>query len=92
MKHFLIITNTYKDVGLKLTNELSAYIEKNGGTSCQFCSTGETLEGAAPLVQDIPPETDCVLVLGGDGTLIRAAVKLVDRNIPCLDWWIASCH
>ena len=84
MKHFLIITNTYKDVGLKLTNELSAYIEKNGGTSCQFCSTGETLEGAAPLVQDIPPETDCVLVLGGDGTLIRAVSRLVDSKLPLI--------
>ena len=32
----------------------------------------------------IPPDVDCVLVLGGDGTLLQASRDLVERNIPLL--------
>ena len=73
MKHFLIITNAFKDKNLKLTNEIKGYIEKKGG-SCQcFTSTGDDAKHAAPEADAIAQETECVLVLGGDGTLIRAA-------------------
>ena len=48
MKHFLIITNAFKDKNLKLTNEIKGYIEKKGG-SCQcFTSTGDDAKHAAP--------------------------------------------
>ena len=78
MKHFLIITNAFKDKNLKLTNEIKGYIEKKGG-SCQcFTSTGDDAKHAAPEADAIAQETECVLVLGGDGTLIRAASKLVE--------------
>ena len=30
----------------------------------------------------IPPEVDCIIVLGGDGTLLQAARDVVDRQIP----------
>ena len=79
MKHFLIITNAFKDKNLKLTNEIKGYIEKKGG-SCQcFTSTGDDAKHAAPEADAVAPETECVLVLGGDGTLIRAASKLVEQ-------------
>lgn len=84
MKHFLIITNTYKDAGGKLTGALSEYILKKGGTCQCFFSTGETLEEAAPEAAEIPAETDGVIVLGGDGTLIRAAARLVDSRLPLI--------
>ena len=32
----------------------------------------------------IPEETECVLVLGGDGTLIQAAIDLVHSKLPIL--------
>lgn len=84
MKHFLIITNTYKDTELRLTKALMDYIESRGGTCRSFLSTGETAEHAAPKAEEIPAETDCVLVLGGDGTLIRAAARLVDSRLPLI--------
>ena len=34
--------------------------------------------------KEIPTETEAVLVIGGDGTLIRAARNLVKKNIPLL--------
>ena len=84
MKHFLIITNAYKDAELKLTNALAAYIETKGGSSQCFVSNGEDVQTAAPMPEEIAPQTDCVLVLGGDGTLIRAATRLVDSGIPMI--------
>lgn len=84
MKHFLIITNKHKDTDRKLTKELSAYIEEKGGSCYCFFSSGDEVSAAAPEPSEIPPETECVLVLGGDGTLIRAASMLVDSRIPLI--------
>ena len=84
MRHFLIITNTYKDEGGKLTESLCAYIRGKGGACDSFFSTGESLSAAAPHIGDIAPDTDCVIVLGGDGTLIRAASRLVDSRLPLI--------
>ena len=86
MKHFLIITNAFKDKNLKLTNEIKGYIEKKGG-SCQcFTSTGDDAKHAAPEADAIAQETECVLVLGGDGTLIRAASKLLEHSDIFANW------
>lgn len=84
MKHFLMITNTHKDEGARLTDALAAYIREKGGTCRCFFSSGESLMEAAPDPEEISKETDCVLVLGGDGTLIRAAAKLVGSKIPLI--------
>lgn len=84
MKHFLIIANTYKDVDGKLSREIASYIEQKGGTCHCFFSTGESEKEAAPKASEIPADTDCALVLGGDGTLIRAAAKLVDSRLPLI--------
>lgn len=84
MKHFLIITNEFKDKGLVFTEKIQRYIEARGG-SCQcYSSTGDDARHAAPDSADIAEGTECVLVLGGDGTLIRAAAKLVDENLPLI--------
>lgn len=34
--------------------------------------------------KDVPVDTDCVITLGGDGTLIRAARRLAGRRIPII--------
>ena len=84
MRHFLIITNTYKDENGRLTGELAAYIRKKGGECDCFYSDGERKSEAAPALDKMDPATDCVMVLGGDGTLIRAASRLVDSRIPLI--------
>ena len=84
MNHFLIITNEFKDKGLVFTEMIRRYIEARGG-SCQcYSSTGDDARHAAPDSADIAEGTECVLVLGGDGTLIRAAAKLVDEKLPLI--------
>lgn len=84
MKNFLLITNFHKDTGLKLTKEVENYIQTKGGNCACFTSNGEEAGDAAPKETELPPETECVMVLGGDGTLIRAASKLVKSRLPLI--------
>lgn len=84
MKNFLIITNVYKDKDLRLTKEIAEYIQKKGGRCTCFTSIGEEAGDAAPKPEEIAAETECVLVLGGDGTLIRAASGLVCSGLPLI--------
>ena len=74
MKNFLIITNYYKDAEARLTNRIKEYIENKGGFCSVFFSNGETPGEAAPHKENIPADTQGVLVLGGDGTLDRKSV------------------
>lgn len=84
MKHFLVIANSYKDDDLRLTRQIKNYIEEKGGSCACYESAGEEIHTAAPKDEDIPKETECVLVLGGDGTLIRAATRLVGKDFPII--------
>ena len=83
MKHFYIVTNRLKDQDLGVTRDVVNYLEQNGCT----CRTSER-EVAEELCtghaspEDVPPETECILVLGGDGSMIRAAGDLRERQIP----------
>ena len=82
MKHFFIIVNAQKDSELIFTNQIIDYIRRKGGTCDYFASFEE--EKAEAVEKEIPTETEAVLVIGGDGTLIRAARNLVKKNIPLL--------
>lgn len=75
MKRFYIITNPIKDRELKVTHAIAEYLRSRG---C-ICQTGGEEER-----REIPADTECVLVLGGDGTLLRAAREVVDLEIPLL--------
>jgi len=84
MKHFFIITNQQKDKDLTLTKQMQLFIEEHNGTCAYYATEGKKGIDAAPELDAIPEETECIFVLGGDGTLIRAAVKLVAKNIPLI--------
>ncbi len=73
MKQFYVITNKTKDKTLKITQQIKEYIEVRGGI-CHLATPEESL----------PSGIDCIVVLGGDGTLIRAARELRGKNIPLL--------
>lgn len=80
MERFYIITNNLKDPDYKITQEMKAYIVDHG-KSCLLCAKDE--EGH--IVQDkVPDGIECAIVLGGDGTLIRAARELKNHSIPLL--------
>lgn len=77
MKQFYIITNLMKDRQLTVTHEISGYLEQHGCT----CYIKEEMPRGE---HEIPPGVECVLVLGGDGTLLRAAREVVELEIPLL--------
>ena len=84
MKHFYLITNALKDNGFKRTEAISAYIQKKGG-ECRFLRMdGNEKNYHDALMQDLPDHTECILVIGGDGTLIKAARETSGRKIPLI--------
>ncbi|NLL76788.1 MAG: NAD(+)/NADH kinase [Clostridiales bacterium] len=71
MEHFYIIANNHKDSNFEKTNYIKKYLEAHN----KKCSIG---------MEIIPEDADCVLVLGGDGTLLQAARDMIDRDTPLL--------
>lgn len=63
MKHFCIYTNKHKDKELAMTKRVRSFLEEKGMT-CTVAMAGE---------ECIPKDADCILVLGGDGTMLQAA-------------------
>ena len=84
MKHFILITNACKDKDLKLSKQIMDYIVAKGGTAACFVSNAGASEIPDFAIEDIPQNTECMLVLGGDGTLIRAATKVESLQIPLI--------
>ena len=85
MDKFYIITNSDKDKEFQITNEIVSYLKKNG-KKCQVQQAERKLERAYHYTNPelIPEGTQCILVLGGDGTLLQAARDVVYRKIPML--------
>lgn len=88
MKKFFIVTNRTKDPDMETTNYICQFIKERGGEATVmaqedvFKSTVEESCEYNPL--HIPENTDCVLVLGGDGTLLQTARNTRQLSIPLL--------
>lgn len=70
MKHFCIYTNSHKDKDLTVTGFIRAYFEERG-IACSV-AVGQDAR--------IPEDADCVLALGGDGTMLQAARAVGGRH------------
>lgn len=79
MKRFHIITNKQKDADLAVTRALTAYLEEKEA-ECTVQSVERKL-GWNYDTKKVPVDTECILVLGGDGTLIQAAGAFKDTGI-----------
>lgn len=83
MKQFYIIVNEEKENAERVRMAIERYLAAHGGRS--ETSQGKYRKGDRfTAVSDVPEGTDCVITLGGDGTLIRAARDLAGREIPLL--------
>lgn len=83
MKQFFIITNQIKDPQLETTEWITAYLQERG-IGCQV-HVQEDCQGLYYTdSRNIPADTDCILVLGGDGTLLEAARDTAHLNIPLI--------
>lgn len=86
MKHFYVVMNPDKAGARETAQEIKDYLTKNGAV-CTIGGDkkGESREGSHytdPAM--VPGDTECVITLGGDGTLIQAARDLAGRSIPML--------
>ena len=85
MEKFCIVTNKIKDKDLKVTKHIQHYLEKRGKT---VTIAEEKREEDDPLfitrkhLSVIPEDTDLVIVLGGDGTMLQAARSIAYQDIP----------
>jgi NAD+ kinase len=85
MNKFCVIANREKDTNLEITKKIVDYMKQNhkdcvllegqDPANCQNCFTDSN---------SIPEDTECAIVLGGDGTIIQAANDLAGKNIPIL--------
>ena len=90
MKHFYLILNPSKKGAVQLAEKIRKFLEERG---CVCRIQGEFEEerqdtyGCGYRYTDacrVPEDTECVITLGGDGTLIQAARDLSGRGIPML--------
>ena len=85
MKEFFIIMNPEKQGAKETAQVIRDYLTSHGA-SC-LIGKGDGRRGGDYHYTDasmVPPETECIITLGGDGTLIQAARDLAGRNIPML--------
>ena len=79
MNNFLIIANKQKDINLEITEQIKHHITRMGAV----CNVYDQYNRNVTSI-DIPEGTQCLLVIGGDGTILAAARMLVGNTIPLL--------
>lgn len=86
MKKFALLTNYSKDKRLVYTRMIKTYITENGGSYWipRYISEPDKDGDQRYDFSDMAEDIECVLVLGGDGTLLQAARELLQRHIPLL--------
>jgi len=80
--HFLLFSNINKDPEQKVTDHLAGIIRKKGGT-CSIVMEGDE-DPDKTLDPDLLVDTDVVIVLGGDGTMLRASHAVRKSELPMI--------
>lgn len=83
-KHFLIYTNKYKDSNLEATNRISDYLKRKGQQVSLRIKEKDWKAEQEDAQWVIPENVDCMLVLGGDGTVLQAADETKGSPIPLI--------
>ena len=89
MRRFLIYTNLHKDPQLETTKDICTYLRSRGAEA--FVQIDECVwqgrevpEGVYLLPREETVCADCILVLGGDGTVLSAAREIGQFHIPMI--------
>lgn len=88
MRHFLVYTNRHKDKNLVLTKKICDYLRQKGQKATVKMEEGDFKERISTdtddIPADIPRDVDCMIVLGGDGTVLQAARETKKLHIPII--------
>ena len=81
MKKFCVVTNSYKDKKMKIANTILDYITMHRG-ECIVIDNVDADNGNFKIlsIDQVPQDTECVISIGGDGTLLHAAKDLIDLD------------
>lgn len=79
MKNFLIATNFIKDENFILTSKIENYIAMHGGSSHRITVD---MNKDVDYVIDVNTTYDCIIALGGDGTILKISRDLRMMNLP----------
>lgn len=82
MRKICIITNQEKDEDFEVTRQIQKLLCQSS-VECFLAERFQTGDGGYyTKASEIPKDVDCVVVLGGDGTLLQAAHDLAFLGIP----------
>ncbi len=86
MERFCVITNSDKDENYELAQHIQKHLIQHHKVCHILDNQLQMVDGIRHFTDKsrIPQDTQCALVLGGDGTMIQAAIDLVDRSLPIL--------
>lgn len=82
MKNFCIVTNSYKDEKEMLAKKIAAYIESSGGV-CEIKDNVDNITGEYKVInaEELSENLECVITIGGDGTLLHTAKDLLELDV-----------
>ncbi|MCR5272244.1 MAG: NAD(+)/NADH kinase [Lachnospiraceae bacterium] len=82
MNNFFIVSNGFTDENFVNAKNIKSYIIKNKGV-CSIADVKSSMDCSVDISpDDVPSDCECIIVLGGDGTLIRTAGALASKNLP----------
>lgn len=84
MNKFYVISNVNRDPGCKLAGFITDYLVSKG-KSCEYIGIERDDyedSDAFKHINAIAGDTDCVIVLGGDGTIIQISGVLARKKLP----------
>lgn len=84
MKHYLIYTNRHKDKNLATTKRICDFLELKGQRTTVKADGDLHSANTDETPADIPKDVDCMIVLGGDGTVLQAARETKKLHIPII--------
>ena len=79
MKNFFIIVNAEKAMAGKTRHTIEAYLKNNKGEVSYTVWDGQKQDR-----YELPEGCDCIITIGGDGTLIQAARATVGSKVPLI--------
>lgn len=76
MKHFYILENNRSGKLPNACRDIKSYLEERGASV--------KVGGGYIESKDVPEDTECVIAMGGDGTIMHTAVRIASRRIPVI--------
>ncbi len=87
MDNFCLVTNKGKDTDLKMTMHIKEYLEAHGKKCVTAQHQPESVQSnqtGREFMSAIPEDSECCIVLGGDGTMLQAARSIAYLDIPII--------